>query len=51
MASDVKMAVAEMRASVKAAVSHREKCCMLLSAAMAASLAVEQVQIVDSTLG
>ncbi|KAK9807281.1 hypothetical protein WJX73_007482 [Symbiochloris irregularis] len=39
----VKHAVAELRISVKCAVSHREKCSILLSAAMAASLALEQV--------
>ena len=39
----VKDAVAELRVSVKGAVSHREKCSVLLSAAMAASLALEQV--------
>ena len=41
----VKDAVAELRVSVKSAVAHREKCSILLSAAMAASLALDQVLI------
>ena len=45
----VKDAVAELRASVKSAVSHREKCSILLSAAMAASLALEQVPAASPT--
>ena len=40
---DCKRAVNELRADVREAVSHREKCCMLLSASMAACLALEQV--------
>ena len=39
----VKKLVAEMRETVKNVVSHREKCAMLLSAAMAASVALDQV--------
>lgn len=39
----VKAAVAELRVDVKSTISHREKCSILLSAAMAASLALEQV--------
>ncbi|BDA45524.1 probable serine/threonine-protein kinase CTR1 at C-terminar half [Coccomyxa sp. Obi] len=38
----VKKLVAEMRETVKNVVSHREKCAMLLSAAMAASVALDQ---------
>lgn len=41
--SGVKKVVAEMRATVKLVVSHREKCSMILSAAMAASVALDQV--------
>lgn len=40
---DCKRAVNELRSEVKAAISNREKCCMVLSAAMAASLALESV--------
>ena len=40
---DCKRAVNELRIEVKAAISHREKCCMVLSAAMAACLALESV--------
>ena len=40
---DCKRAVNELRTDVRGAVSHREKCCMLLSASMAACLALEQV--------
>lgn len=39
----VKKLVAEMRETVKNVVSHREKCAMILSAAMAASVALDQV--------
>lgn len=42
---DCKRAVCELRIEVKAAVSHREKCCMVLSAAMAAVLALESVML------
>ena len=41
---DCKRAVTELRSEVKAAISNREKCCMVLSAAMAASLALESVR-------
>lgn len=41
---ECKRAVSELRSEVKAAVSHREKCCMTLSAAMAAVLALESVR-------
>ena len=41
----VKRLVAEMREQVKGVASHREKCCMVLSAAMAASVAMEQVRV------
>lgn len=47
---DCKRAVSELRSEVKAAVSHREKCCMMLSAAMAAVLALESVRTVVSDL-
>ena len=40
---DCKRAVTELRSDVKAAISNREKCCMVLSAAMAATLALESV--------
>lgn len=40
---DCKRAVSELRSDVKAAISNREKCCMVLSAAMAATLALESV--------
>lgn len=40
----VKRLVADMREQVKAVSSHREKCCMVLSAAMAASVALDQVR-------
>ena len=40
---DCKRAVSELRSEVKAAISNREKCCMVLSAAMAATLALESV--------
>ena len=40
---DCKRAVNELRSDVKAAISNREKCCMVLSAAMAACLALESV--------
>lgn len=43
----VKRAVAEMRETAKRAVSHREKCCMIVSAAMAASVALDQVQLLQ----
>ena len=39
----IKKLVADMREQVKGVLSHREKCCMVLSAAMAASVAMEQV--------
>ena len=42
---DCKRAVDELRSEVKAAISNREKCCMVLSAAMAACLALESVKI------
>lgn len=41
--NDCKRAVSELRSDVKAAISNREKCCMVLSAAMAATLALESV--------
>ena len=41
---DCKRAVNELRSEVKAAKSNREKCCMVLSAAMAACLALESVR-------
>ena len=47
---DCKRAVNELRADVREAVSHREKCCMLLSASMAACLALEQVSRVAALL-
>ncbi|KAL0047223.1 hypothetical protein WJX82_010034 [Trebouxia sp. C0006] len=40
---DCKRAVNELRSEVKAAKSNREKCCMVLSAAMAACLALESL--------
>lgn len=40
---DCKRAVSDLRSDVKAAISNREKCCMVLSAAMAATLALESV--------
>ncbi|DBA69568.1 TPA: hypothetical protein ACH3X2_012650 [Trebouxia sp. C0005] len=40
---DCKRAVNELRSDVKAAISNREKCCMVLSAAMAACLALESL--------
>ncbi|DBB01174.1 hypothetical protein WJX77_003342 [Trebouxia sp. C0004] len=49
---DCKRAVNELRSDVKAAISNREKCCMVLSAAMAACLALESLVYsgkVDST--
>jgi len=39
----VKKIVAEMRATNKNVISHREKCSMILSAAMATSVALDQV--------
>ena len=39
----VKDAVADLRASVKGAIAYREKCSLTLSAAMGATLALEQV--------
>ena len=42
---DCKRAVNELRIDVKAAISNREKCCMVLSAAMAACLALESVSM------
>ena len=47
---DCKRAVNELRADVREAVSHREKCCMLLSASMAACLALEQVSRMAASL-
>ena len=47
---DCKRAVNELRADVWGAVSHREKCCMLLSASMAACLALEQVSRIAALL-
>ncbi len=44
LVKDVKQSVAELRALVKDAVSHREKCCTVLSSALAVSLALEQVR-------
>ena len=46
LVKDVKQSVAELRVLVKDAVSHREKCCTVLSSALAVSLALEQVRIV-----
>ena len=46
---ECKRAVSELRSEVKAAVSHREKCCMTLSAAMAAVLALESVRLLTLT--
>ncbi|KAK9862905.1 hypothetical protein WJX84_001154 [Apatococcus fuscideae] len=43
LVKDVKQSVAELRVLVKDAVSHREKCCTVLSSALAVSLALEQV--------
>lgn len=43
LVKDVKQSVAELRLLVKDAVSHREKCCTVLSSALAVSLALEQV--------
>lgn len=41
----VKRAVAELRELAKNVVSHREKCCVILSAAMAASVALDQASL------
>ena len=44
LVAGVKRLVSDMREQVKGVVSHREKCCMVLSAAMAASVALDQVR-------
>ena len=40
---DVKRSVAELRVAVKQAAAYREKCSLLLSAAMGVTLALDQV--------